>query len=122
MKIKITAVATNTDAPDRLTIALTTDAEAMYTPYPLEAMTLTITGLIPGSDVTFLAAGTETVLANNEEISGTSVGYVYYTAGSAIDVAVYKPGAIPAYLRNVTLPNQDSSIPLQQYPDPSYLE
>jgi len=82
---------------------------------------LTVTGLVPGSDVVILAAGTETVLTSVEDWSGTSWVYDYSTPQS-IDIAIYKPGYIPAFVRGYALGSSNASLPVTQTPDPSYLE
>lgn len=82
---------------------------------------ITITGLVTGSDVTVLRHGTETVLYTVEDIAGTTAVYSYGTA-EAVDISVYKPGYMPAYQHNYTLPSSDGSLPITQVPDPSYLE
>jgi len=82
--------------------------------------TLTITNLVAGADVTILAAGTETILATQEGIAGTSYAYTYTTGGD-VDVTVYMPGYMPAYIRNYTLGATDASVPVSMQLDPSYL-
>lgn len=84
--------------------------------------TLTLTGLVTGSDVTILSAGTETILATQEENSGTTYPYSYsYVAGTYVDVSVFLPGYIPFFVRNYLLGNADGSLPISQVADPSYL-
>lgn len=120
-KIKCTANATN--AANLLTVvyALTSsNATAQAIQYPLDTVTLTLTGLVAGSDVTILAAGTETVRATTEENAGTTYAYTYETAES-VDVAVYNPGYIPFFIRNYALGSSNASLPCAQVADPSYL-
>jgi len=83
---------------------------------------LTLTGIISGSDITILGAGTETIRINVEDNASTSYAYGYTDPGVAVDITVYKPGYIPAYVRNLTLAASDSSLPITQTIDPSYLE
>jgi len=103
------------------------DAFALYTTidlsksYPEDGIEFTVTGLVSGSDVTILSAGTETILANVEDVSGTSYTYSY-TTSHAVDITVYKQGYIPAYIRNYTLSSTDASLPITQNVDPSYLD
>jgi hypothetical protein len=102
-----------------LKIFTTVDQSVLY---PSDAITLTLTGLQSGSDITFLSAGTETVLLNIEDNAGSTASYEYFTASGAVDIAVYKPGYMPAYIRNYILSSTDSSLPITQVADPSYLE
>ena len=102
-------------------VALTTTSTDRDTKlYPLSVVTLTLTGLVAGSDVTILAAGTETVLATQEENVGTTFNYVYETPAN-IDVAIYTPGYIPFFIRNYAAGSTDSSLPCAQVADVSYL-
>lgn len=88
---------------------------------PLFYADFTVTGMIVGSDITILQAGTETILQNTEDITGTSSVYTYSSV-LAVDVTVYKPGYIPAYIKNYTLTSAGASLPIVQVVDTSYLE
>lgn len=104
------------------TLLLHTDIDTSVK-YPSDAITLSLVGVVAGSDVVVRLAGTESVLANYEDTSGGTVPYTYYTAGSAVDIDIYKPGYIPlTTIRNYTLTDQSSSIPVVQAQDPSYLD
>lgn len=121
LKIKITtlttAAAAITAVRARTTCDATSKAQCLY---PLDTFNLTLTGLQPGSDVVVLAAGTETILATVEDWAGTSWTYQYETSQS-VDVAVYKPGHIPSFIRNYALGSSNASLPITQTPDASYL-
>ncbi|MBV5330610.1 MAG: hypothetical protein JZU65_23765 [Chlorobium sp.] len=122
MKIRVTTVTTAADALTSVKCRTTcTPASKALCLYPLDVITLTINGLIDGSDVTILVSGTETVLISKEENYGTTYSYVYETPQN-IDIAVYKPGYIPTFIRNFALGSTDSSVPITQTPDPSYLD
>ena len=95
-----------------------TTAQAIQ--YALDTVTLTLTGLVAGSDVTILAAGTETVRATVEENAGTTYAYTYETPES-IDVAIYNPGYMPFFIRNYALGSSNASLPCAQVADASYL-
>jgi hypothetical protein len=88
--------------------------------YPISVNTLTLTGIVTGSDVTFITAGTETVLQNSEDISGTTSSFVFSGAQN-VDVTIYKPGYIPYYVRNLALTAADMSLPVSQVVDSSYV-
>lgn len=86
------------------------------------AKTLTLTGLVTGSDIVILTAGTTTVLESADAHAGTTYDYAYeYVAATSIDVCVYQAGYIPYQTRGYLLPNGDASLPISQVPDPSYV-
>ncbi len=85
--------------------------------------TLTVTGIVSGSDVVVLTAGTDTVLASNDGSTNlvTSFAYSYtYSAGVNVDVAVYKAGYVPYIVRNYLLENGNASLPVAQVIDRNY--
>lgn len=92
------------------------DDGTIYSP-PVIA-SLTLTGLITGSDVVVLEAGTSTVLASVDE-GGAS--YVYtYSSADTVDIGIIKPGYVPLYIYGVVLAGVDSSIPINQSVDRNY--
>lgn len=125
IRLKIRATCATANAGNLLTnIRLTTDTTdtAQSTNlYPLDSVTLTLTGLVSGSDIVILAAGTETVRVQVDAHGSTSYGYVYETTES-IDIAVYKAGQIPFFVRNYPLSSGNANLPVAQVADPSYLE
>lgn len=121
LKLKVTTGTTNTTAITSMYLLTNSSTTAQDYQYPLDVNTVTITGIVTGSDVTFLSAGTETVLQNSEDISGTTSSYTYSGAQN-IDIAIYKPGYIPYFVRNLSVGTTDSSLPVSQVADPSYLE
>jgi hypothetical protein len=124
LKVKIRAVcavaATNNLMTHILLYTTSTLAAQTDNLYPLDQITLTLTGLVSGSDVTILSAGTETVLNTTEDWAGTTYPYTYETPGS-IDVAIYKPGYIPFFIRGYSAGSSNASLPCAQVADPSYL-
>ena len=123
LKVRATcAVASASNVLTNLRVALTTTQTDRDTKlYPLNTITLTLTGLVAGSDVTILAAGTETVLASKEENAGTTYAYVYETPVT-VDVAVYQPGYITFFIRGYPLASSNASLPCAQVADVSYLD
>jgi hypothetical protein len=86
--------------------------------YPLDVITLNITGLKAGSDISITTAGTDTELAN---VDNTTTSYAFsYEIPSTIDIAVYKTGYVPYFIRNYTLSSSDSSVPVAQVVDRNY--
>jgi hypothetical protein len=85
--------------------------------------TLTLTGIVSGSDVVILTAGTDTVLSSNDGATNavTSFAYSYtYSSGVFVDVAVYKAGYVPFIIRNYELQNANASLPIAQVVDRNY--
>lgn len=83
--------------------------------------TLTLTGLISGSDIVILTAGTETERVNVDQNVGTTYQFIYtYTASDYIDVGVFKATYVPFYVRTYLLPNSDASLPINQVLDRAY--
>jgi hypothetical protein len=83
--------------------------------------TLTLTGIVSGSDIVILTAGTTTELANIDANSGSTYAYSYtYSANTYIDVCVYKAGYVPFTVRNYLLADGDGSLPINQIIDRNY--
>jgi hypothetical protein len=84
--------------------------------------TLTLTGIVSGSDVVILTAGTTTELANIDSNVGSTYAYSYtYAASTFIDVCVYKAGYVPFAVRTYLLADGDGSLPISQVLDRNYL-
>jgi hypothetical protein len=121
LKIRLTVNTTETVACTFLKIdTISTAAAQAATLYPLDLINFSLSGLVSNSDVTILAAGTETVLSNTEDISGNNYTYIY-TTPQAIDITVYKPGYIPAYIRNYSLGSTNATLPIKQTEDSTYI-
>ena len=123
VKLKVRATCATANVGNLLTqiaIPTVTNSTAQNEQYPLDTVTLTLTGLVAGSDVTILAAGTETVRATQEENAGTTYAYTYETPES-VDIAVYNPGYMPFFIRGYSLGSSNASLPCAQVADVSYL-
>ena len=122
MKVRVTTLLTATAAITFLTMrTLTSSASQIQVTYPLDMITLTLSGLVSGSDVVILQAGTETILATQEDINASSYAYVYEIA-TTVDIRVYKPGYLPFAIVNYALGSTNASLPIVQVPDVSYLD
>lgn len=120
-KIKVSANATN--AANILTgvyCLTSSNSTAQQIQYPLDTITLTISGFVTGSDVVIYQAGTETVRQQTEDISGTSTTYTYETTEN-VDIGVFKAGYRPFYIRNYALTSSNASVPVSQTVDRDYL-
>lgn len=89
--------------------------------YPLDVVTLTVTGLQTGSDVVIYKSSDGSVLSSVDANSTTSWNYVYETIQN-IDIGVFKSGYIPYYIRGYVLTSSDSSVPVSQVVDRAYLD
>jgi hypothetical protein len=120
MKWRITTVTTNTTAINFMYIfAESTDIGRGYQ-YLLDTFDLTLTGLITGSDVVILAAGTETVLNQVNQNLGSSWIHNYETP-TVVDIFVVKSGYVPFYIRNYTLQSSNASLPIAQTIDRNFI-
>lgn len=85
------------------------------------SVTLTLTGLVSGSDIVILTAGTTTERVNVDANSGSSYGFQYnYTASDYVDICVYKQGYVPYVVRNYLLSNSSTSLPVTQVVDRNF--
>ena len=120
LRLKITTITTNTTAITSVYVPTVSSAAAQAFQYPLDQITLSLTGLLPGTDVVILQAGTSTIIDSVDEIVGTSYSYVYSTIQS-VDIGFLKAGYKPFYIRNYMLDSVNSSIPVAQQVDRSYV-
>jgi hypothetical protein len=120
---KIRATATATNAANILTAcyALTSsNTTAQDILYPLDIISLNLTGIVSGSDVVILQSGTETVLDQIDQLVGSTWIYNYETPIN-IDIFVSKAGYVPFYIRNYSLQSTDSSLPIAQVIDRNFI-
>jgi len=120
LKIKMLTTTTNATAITSLYMLTNATSTARQATYPLDTITLTLTGLVTGSDIVVLAAGTNTERVNVDANSGTTYNYVYETPES-VDIGVFLAGYVPFYIRNYSLGSSDGSLPVAQIADRNYL-
>ena len=89
--------------------------------YPLDTIKLNLTGLVSGSDIVILNAGTEVERINVDANPTDSYAYVYETMGD-VDIKVYKRGYVPFSILNYSLSSNDASLPIAQVADRNYQE
>jgi hypothetical protein len=121
LKLKVTTTVTNTTAIANLYLTTISTVTAQGYQYPLDTVTLTLNGLVSGSDIVILNAGTEVERVNVDANPSTSYNYVYDTTGN-IDIVVYKRGYIPFSIRNYSLSASNASLPIAQIADRNYIE
>jgi len=120
LRLRITTSTTNATAISSVYLVTTSTTTAQDYQYPLDTFNLTLTGLVSGSDVVVLSAGTETVLGQVDQNVSSSWTYTYETPIS-IDIFISKAGKIPFYIRNYTLQSSDASLPIVQVTDRNYI-
>jgi len=93
---------------------------------PSEAIkqaTLTLYGFLTGTDIVILLAGTDTVVHQVNEVSGTTYDYTYdiFTTGApVVDIGFIKPGYKVKYLRSYQLQLADAEVPITLETDLNY--
>ena len=121
IKVKITTNATSAAAVTFFNIFTKTNAASQaLAVYALDTISLTLNGLVSGSDIVVLNAGTEVERANVDSNGSTSYSYVYETLGN-VDIKVYKRGYIPFSIMNYALSSSDASLPVAQVADRNYI-
>lgn len=121
LKLQITTTTTNATAITSVYIPMTSTTTSQAYQYPLDVITLSITGLQDGSDIVVLAAGTSTVLDSVDSYIGTTWDYVYETP-ETVDIAIYKQGYIPYFIMGYVLGSSNASVPAAQVVDRAYLD
>jgi hypothetical protein len=119
LRLKITTGTANTTAITSLYLTTISTAAAQDYQYPLDSITLTLSGLQTGSDIVILQAGTTAVLTSVDAYAGTSWNYVYETQQN-VDIGIIKPGYVPLYIRGYALSSSNATLPVSQVFDRSY--
>ena len=93
---------------------------AMIDNEPQTAPSLALTGLVSGSDVVVLTAGTSTELSS-VDAGGTTFSWAYDPdVVTAVDIVVYRSGYVPFSIRNLSLGLNGQSVPVSQVIDRNY--
>jgi len=83
--------------------------------------THSLTGLINGSEVTYVRISDTSVVFHVESVTGNETNYNYNWAGDVdVYINIMHLNYNPITIENITLTNTDSSIPVQQVEDPDY--
>lgn len=82
-------------------------------------VTVTYTGIVNGSEVRILAAGTSTELDGVESVTGNTFSYSL-AAGTSVDVVIFHINYIYLRIPNYTIPAASTTIPIQQNTDRVY--
>lgn len=86
------------------------------------AINLTLTGIIAGSDIVILNAGTSTERVNIDQNPTSTYVYSYTTPLEYVDVGVFKKGYVPFYIRNYQLGATSGTLPVSQVTDRNYTD
>ncbi len=81
---------------------------------------VTVTGVVPGSDVVILEAGTTNVLATGNAILGTTYNYPS-DEPDVIDIGILQNGYVPLYVRNFNLNQAGATLPVAQVADRNFV-
>lgn len=119
LRLIITTGTTNTTAITSVYMTTVSTVTAQGYQYPLDQINLTLTGLVSGSDVVILSAGTSNQLTEQLSNPGNTFSYLYEVP-SAVDIGVFKSGYVPFYIRNYSLSTSNASLPIAQVPDRNY--
>lgn len=123
IKVRIKTTTTNTNAVTFLALhAQSTNTSRVRLYDQRVQYTLTLTGLISGSDISIRTAGvTGTNLVNVDANSGTTYAYTYYySASTTVDFDIYKAGYKVAEVKSYLLTAANVSYPIQQLVDAEY--
>jgi hypothetical protein len=120
LQLKITTSTANATAITSVYLTTVSTATAQDYQYPLDVITLTLTGLVPNSDIVILNAGTTTERVNVDSNPTNTYNYVYSTTG-LVDIKVYKQGYVPFSILNYNLSTADTSLPIQQIVDRNFI-
>jgi hypothetical protein len=120
LRLEITTSVTNTTAITSVFLTTVSSTASQDFLYPLDTFKLTLSGIVTGSDVVILQAGTDIVLGQVDQNSPTTWDYIYETPTS-IDIFVSKAGFVPFYIRNFTLQSSNANLPIAQITDRNYI-
>ena len=120
LRLSITTSKTNSTAMTSVYLTTVSSTTAQNFQYPLDTFDLTLTGLVSGSDVVILQAGTENVLGQVDKNATSSWVYTYEIPVS-IDIFVSKVGKVPFYVRNYILQSNNATLPIAQTTDRNYI-
>jgi hypothetical protein len=121
-KLRFRCVVNTVSATNSLTtvsVPTLTNSTFQQYQYPLDTITLTLTGIVAGSDIVILNAGTSTERINIDANAGATYAYIYDSVAN-VDIGVFKSGYVPFYIRNYALSSISTSLPIAQVVDRNY--
>lgn len=119
LKVRLTANAANTSAPFQVDFPLLSSSTSRGRLYDQRTQyTLTFTGVVAGSDIRIMTAGTTTSLLDAEGIAGTTYPYTYfYAAGTTVDIQITRAGYEPFRYEGYVLGAANANFLVQQTAD-----
>lgn len=121
LKIRLTTTVTNATAITSLYFTTVSTTTAQDFQYPLDTNTLTLTGLVTGSDVVVKTSDTNTALANVDQNPTSSYDFIYtFAPNTYVDIKVIKAGYVPNQQYDYLLSSTNSSLPIAQVIDRNY--
>jgi hypothetical protein len=104
------------------TVAVPTVTNSLYqqAQYPLDMITLTLTGIEPGSDIVIVSSGSGVEKLNIDSWGSSTYNYVYESP-STVDIKVYKLGFMPFSVNGYLLSSSSSSLPVAQVTDRTFV-
>lgn len=122
LRIKITTSVTNTTAITSFYLLTSSTTTSQAYQYPLDTNTLTLTGLVSGSDIVVKTSDTNTALANVDQNATDTYDFVYtYAPSTYVDIKIIKAGYVPYQVYDYLLSSSNSSLPIAQVIDRNYV-
>lgn len=122
LRIRLTTTVTNATAITSLYFTTVSTTTAQDYQYPLDTNTLTLTGLVSGSDIVVKTSDTNTALANVDQNATDTYDFVYtYAPSTYVDIKIIKAGYVPYQVYDYLLSSSNSSLPIAQVIDRNYV-
>ena len=119
LRLQISTTTTNATAITSFYMLTTSTTTTQAYQYPLDTNTLTLTGLVSGSDVVINTAGTNTTVGE-VDAGGTTFAWVFAGA-QTVTIKVMKAGYVPYQIYDYVLAAADASLPIAQVIDRAYV-
>jgi len=83
----------------------------------------TLTGMAANTEVTYVLVSDGSVVFHVEDVDGTGETEYVHGGGENVDILIHHINYLPdiSGIYNITLPNSDASIQIQQFDDPNYI-
>jgi hypothetical protein len=119
LRLKVSTTTGNTTAITSFYMLTTSTTTTQAYQYPLDTNTLTLTGLVSGSDVVINTNGTNTTVGE-VDAGGTTFAWVF-SGAQTVDIKVMKAGYMPHQVYAYVLTAADASLPIAQVVDRTYI-
>jgi hypothetical protein len=119
LRIRVKTTTANTAAFDALSVYTYSAAADRAATYDLDTNTLTLTGLIPGSDVVINTSGTNTTVGEVDTLVGSTFVWTF-SGAQTVDIKIMMSGYRPWQLYDFHVDPVDSSLPIAQEIDRAY--